>query len=105
VNLDDGSLPGTGQSSRIAAAVESPPAARSSAPLLVLVASEPAPSPVTVTEAPRGRPGYARCMALRPDASGGSTWTQATVSSGGGPELALVMLGSKFPWRERGLMP
>lgn len=66
--------------------------------LLVLVTSEPAPSPLAVREAPEEAPSYARAVALRPDANGGSTWTQATASSNGSEtKLALVMLGSG-PW-------
>ena len=77
-----------------------PPAARPTPRLLVLVTSEPAPSPLAVTEAPENAPSYARAIALRPNADGGATWTQATASDDGtGQKLALVMLGSVArPW-------
>ncbi len=66
--------------------------------LLVLVASSPAYSPVTVTEAPVSTPSYARAIAMQPDALGHLTWTQATASDDGtGQKLALIMLGSN-PW-------
>jgi hypothetical protein len=74
--------------------------AASPAQLLVLVTDLPAPSPVVVTQAPEAAPGYARAMAVRPDGSGGSTWTQATVSSDNGLELALVMPGDGAQWWE-----
>jgi putative zinc finger protein len=62
--------------------------------LLVLVTSEPAPSPLTVTVAPEDAPSYARAVALRQDAAGSLTWTQATASTDrDGTKLALVMLG------------
>jgi len=67
--------------------------------LLVLVTSEPAPSPLTVTVAPEDSPSYARAVALRPDAAGSLTWSQATASTDrDGTKLALVMLGSD-PWQ------
>jgi hypothetical protein len=76
------------------------PTAAAPAELLVLVTDLPAPSPVTVTQGPEAAPGYARAMAVRPDGSGGSTWTQATASSDDGLELALVMLGDGARWWE-----
>jgi hypothetical protein len=70
--------------------------------LLVLVASSPASSPLTVTQAPGSAPSYARAVALRPDANGLLTWTQATASDDGtGEKLAMVMLGSN-PWSWEG---
>ena len=79
-----------------------PPAAPPTPRLLVLVTSGPAPSPLTVTEAPEDAPSYARAVALRPDAEGGATWTQATASNDGtGEKLAMVLLGGEpWPWGE-----
>jgi hypothetical protein len=79
-----------------------PPTAPPAPQLLVLVTSSPAPSPLKVTEAPEDAPSYARAVALRPDAGGGATWTQATATSDGtDTKLALVMLGSNLrQWGE-----
>jgi hypothetical protein len=68
--------------------------------LLVMVSEAPDPSGITVTRCPASTPGFARAIALRPDGCGGVTWTQATVTSEGGPKLALVMLGSDAHWWE-----
>jgi anti-sigma factor RsiW len=63
--------------------------------LLVAVSSGPTPSPIVVTQAPESAPGFARVAALRPEAGGGTTWTQATATVGpAGSQIALVMLGS-----------
>src|SRR5205823_3995325 len=64
--------------------------------LLVMVATTPAPSPITVTAAPEDTPGYSRAIACRPDASGRPTWMQATASTEqSGTQMALVTLGDE----------
>lgn len=64
--------------------------------LLVMVSTEPAHSPVTVTEAPADAPGYSRVIACRPDASGRDTWLQATASTEEKrTRTALVLLGEE----------
>ena len=77
---------------------ETPLTERPPAQLLVMVSSAPSPSPISVTQAPEATPGYARSIAVRPDGSGGLTWTQATVTSEEGLKLAQVTLGSENWW-------
>jgi hypothetical protein len=61
---------------------------------LLVMASEPLPSPVLVSSLPEGAPGFARAAAFRPNGDGELTWTQATASmDADGRQLALVMLG------------
>jgi hypothetical protein len=92
------SLPASDAAPAMAQVTETPRIALPPGQLLVMVSTAPSPSPVTITQAPEATPGYARAMAVRPDGTGGMTWTQATVTSEEGLKLAQVMLGGENWW-------
>jgi hypothetical protein len=49
-----------------------------------------------VTDAPEGTSGYSRAIACRPDASGRTTWMEATASTEQeGVQTALLTLGEE----------